>query len=1302
MRLFWMSLCAVLTLNAQISNVQVTGSTNVQSIVTWQSPSDAACTLEVSQDPSYRPLVPDVDPDLFPGADLDSRDGNISDGRSRVFVVGKRAVHQAADIKWYSRALQTETLHYFRIRCGSATATGTFRTANVALGVTSPWPIPQDADGNFRWPSTDNNNRSQAVVDPNYGTLIRRISIPGDSPQLEFKGRKFGQASGAAWTNPAGALTDDAASADFSSAGNDWLALTQPGLAELGDAYVFGSAIDLVTVTVKGSSSGPTDADRTIEACLTIDGASCYTGMRRAVLPAGQGTVTLGSGRIIETWDRTLWANDVGGNKSFGVLIRAAKPGTAVSIQYASIDMTLSEMPGMADSGNLRTCAPLKSNGGFHCSYPGANNSGPNHIFWIQPDTGEARFLGTVVADGWGGSRAYCLSTNALWDFSDPNIYYCVGSVNNKQVLLKGTYTGGDAAAEPGAVVAMKWENLTPGANTIDQLIAAFNPSFDRTQFNCALSNLVGDYAVFSCRRSGQDSYGWIAVLDLGNRQPIGQGGTGRVVAAAQSYASPSSRWCGLHSIEPLIGVNWIGWTPKNLTGNQLGFGPYTVTLQSSLPAAAGNMTIRVSGEPEPALMDAAVGDVFWATGSQGTDLLKITAKNGTSWTVTRKVVGAAPAAVSSGAKLTAFCNAYFDDPAVAPTVYWSFLDDPAGADSTGRRVVVEKVLTGSHIVQRGNYRLQELWSDGFEIITPGAPNSWNKAVTYRIPSNPKYNGVRAQLGLDDYPGIEAYQTHPSYENFLASGPGRNNWFTDLMPFIGFPRLTGSVTPVAGSSQVYKANGVQLHRQAFPTFAKCGGRMLKEIAGPIRDSDNYTFCIGSACAPGAGASDVYVSCPAPVSSRSSCTQAFFGDDSSVCVSDLPAFGQSVSQFYFDPSGTRTRVLTNAMMAVHAIRTALILTTASPLPDGSWIVFSSYGNNARRDLYMVKVPSQPPFDPDPSAGSKPVDVPVSVAAPSGLNVAQVVLQYGASPALGSSTGKQDCASGATCTVTAPGRWNDVMYYKAVYLDSSGQVVGTGKLQVRVTAASKPGKPAPRGIKNAARASADSWIAPGGYITLAGDGLAACEAAADALPLPSSLCGSSVTVNGSKAPLSYAAPQQVNALLPQSITPGRDAQVVVSVEGESSDPLTVPGDSVLEAAPAIFSYTLADQTDRAVIQNPDLTICGPQGPAGFRPLRLGETGTMYANSLGPVSSPVSDGAPSPTDPLARVLRVVEVWVNGVRQSVLFAGLTPQIAGLYQINFTLDPLTPILDNDANRVWLRIGDVESAHLAISLAPVS
>ncbi len=145
---------------AAIQNVRVVTTTATQAVIPYAPPPGVTCQVEVSESETLRPLVPDVDPALFPGADLDNRQGTTSLGSSRLFVIGRHGMSysgssnpfRAADGSVRSRALQAATTHYFRISCGSDIATGSFVTANVPLGKTFGEPLPIGAPGTVQLP----------------------------------------------------------------------------------------------------------------------------------------------------------------------------------------------------------------------------------------------------------------------------------------------------------------------------------------------------------------------------------------------------------------------------------------------------------------------------------------------------------------------------------------------------------------------------------------------------------------------------------------------------------------------------------------------------------------------------------------------------------------------------------------------------------------------------------------------------------------------------------------------------------------------------------------------------------------------------------------------------------------------------------------------------------------------------------------------------------------------------------------------------------------------------------------------
>ena len=67
----------------------------------------------------------------------------------------------------------------------------------------------------------------------------------------------------------------------------------------------------------------------------------------------------------------------------------------------------------------------------------------------------------------------------------------------------------------------------------------------------------------------------------------------------------------------------------------------------------------------------------------------------------------------------------------------------------------------------------------------------------------------------------------------------------------------------------------------------------------------------------------------------------------------------------------------------------------------------------------------------------------------------------------------------------------------------------------------------------------------------------------------------------------------------------------------------------------------------------------------PAKAGDALVIYCGGLGEVSPPVDAGAAVPTDQLRNANNTVALTIGGIVAKVVFAGLTPGSAGLYQIN-------------------------------------
>jgi uncharacterized protein (TIGR03437 family) len=249
--------------------------------------------------------------------------------------------------------------------------------------------------------------------------------------------------------------------------------------------------------------------------------------------------------------------------------------------------------------------------------------------------------------------------------------------------------------------------------------------------------------------------------------------------------------------------------------------------------------------------------------------------------------------------------------------------------------------------------------------------------------------------------------------------------------------------------------------------------------------------------------------------------------------------------------------------------------------------------------------------------------------------------------------------------------------------------SGRTDVFIALVLAGGKPTFKASRVLNAASFENNIAPGGLVTIIGENLANCTASNNGSPPPSTLCNASVTFNGQGGLLFFASPSQVNILMPGSVAPRQDVQVIVDRLGTTSDPVIVPASAVDVAAPAIFSY-LSNQRMWAIILNSDNSL---------NRLQAGESSALYANALGPVNPSVPEDQPAPANPLSRTVLPIEVWINNVPQPVSFAGLAAGQFGVYQVNFTLDPQTPIQTTDDNYILLKAGPITGPAVLISLA---
>lgn len=163
------------------------------------------------------------------------------------------------------------------------------------------------------------------------------------------------------------------------------------------------------------------------------------------------------------------------------------------------------------------------------------------------------------------------------------------------------------------------------------------------------------------------------------------------------------------------------------------------------------------------------------------------------------------------------------------------------------------------------------------------------------------------------------------------------------------------------------------------------------------------------------------------------------------------------------------------------------------------------------------------------------------------------------------------------------------------------------------------------------------------------------AAAGYPLPATLGGVTVRVNGTPAPLyavtSTTGSGQINIQMPRGAV--GPVPVVVNASGQSAPEVTL---NVVPIAPGIFQSAGV----AAALRASDYSVV-----SGTNPAVRGETILIYATGLGPVSNAPADGAAAGANPLSEVVERVTVTIGGVAAPVSFGGLAPGFAGLYQVN-------------------------------------
>jgi uncharacterized protein (TIGR03437 family) len=212
-----------------------------------------------------------------------------------------------------------------------------------------------------------------------------------------------------------------------------------------------------------------------------------------------------------------------------------------------------------------------------------------------------------------------------------------------------------------------------------------------------------------------------------------------------------------------------------------------------------------------------------------------------------------------------------------------------------------------------------------------------------------------------------------------------------------------------------------------------------------------------------------------------------------------------------------------------------------------------------------------------------------------------------------------------------------------------------------------------------------VSPGAFITIFGSNLATVMATGG-IPLPNTLGGVTVTINGSlKAPLYYVSPSQINFQLPYETPLGAATATIAR-----GDNVTGPAISftVNAAGPGILQWG----NGRAVAV--DFDTAGLN--SGSNPTKAGRYITVYVTGVGPLDNPVATGQPAPSSPLSKATSVVTATIGGIPATVIWAGLSPNWVGLGQVNIVV-PAAPAGDQP---LIITVGTYASNSALVTVQP--
>lgn len=220
----------------------------------------------------------------------------------------------------------------------------------------------------------------------------------------------------------------------------------------------------------------------------------------------------------------------------------------------------------------------------------------------------------------------------------------------------------------------------------------------------------------------------------------------------------------------------------------------------------------------------------------------------------------------------------------------------------------------------------------------------------------------------------------------------------------------------------------------------------------------------------------------------------------------------------------------------------------------------------------------------------------------------------------------------------------------------------------------------GVVSASAFGEFTSISPGSWIEIYGSNLAADTrgwAGSDfsGVNAPVSLDGTSVTIGGQSAFVSYISHGQVNVQVPSGVSTGSQ-QVIVTTGAGTSSPYTVAVNAVEPGLLAPSSFIVGGKQYVAALFPDYATFAIPTGAitnVASRPAQPGDTLIIYGIGFGDVAPSVPPG--QLVQEQNTLAAPFDLYFGNVKAALAYDGLAPGYLGLYQFNVVV-PDVPASD--------------------------